>query len=949
MCRTPFPAHTCYLTIDVALSADIRAILANPVSHRRIRRLPWDRIDREWVSAANGRLSPHTGRTAGPHQGSAMPYPFALYACEWCRRRFTSRSALFAHKACSGMCRRIRSRYIRNGSSRSRFVLSLRAPVPQATTSADARDNSDDDDPPDAMANTADHLDQASSSAAEPEAEELTEAEVREAVETEEREATVAEADRVPEADFRPTERFDTLMEVFRFIIGCNNGRGLSNDSTVWLLNLLREERLNLALLQHWNTLHAVVKYGLSQLMATREYETHAFTLPNWPTPFEVTATSGKEVSELNYALQYALILSPLNRGPDLSCCIHPMVQAVLELLRNPANAEGFVLFAREENYGAGRTYSTLETATYWEEAQRAAVAMFGEGTVVVPIILSSDATMLSGNERTKVWAVYISIANIPLHRRWQECGKLLLAMLPFPLSQMTPTEKTALFQAAMKIVLADLVVASHTGMAATDPNGVARFVVPLLFSYVADYPETCKVSCTQQLGSVRPCSLCYVQREHLRDMDRDAAEMRTVEKQEGLLDDPAEAARYATMRAPGNTYLTMGPDILHAIFIGWWLYIRDALRGNDRMAVTKDGQMAEMYPDARLADIALPSSGNYWVSGANYTASEHAAVMMVAPFVMEGEGIPIKRAALVGVLEWLESCVRAPFHTDASLTELDQRTRRMVQVVEAVFPRGGQGYNLLKVHLLTHLPDFIRRNGVPREFSAAVYENAHIRTCKLPITEHLIPLAVCTCPHLALLSQAMATGIPQLTRASRSLTSQPQGGEPADSVFDQLNVALGGILAAYDSAMRAACLRPFPAMVHTALALPAGETDLGTLRPHYVRAAASLHGHKAFSCVEYETDAGQQEHGRLLMLLEAERDVPEDVQVEVAVIQRLVDQGLDAHTGCRTLSAPLAQGGLAVIEVAAIRRAVHCVPSFERRGLWYLNRWAYRCTESLT
>ncbi|CAI7899889.1 unnamed protein product [Closterium sp. NIES-53] len=296
-----------------------------------------------------------------------------------------------------------------------------------------------------------------------------------------------------------------------------------------------------------------------------------------------------------------------------------------------------------------------------------------------------------------------------------------------------------------MKIVLADLIVASHTGMAATDPNGVDRFVVPLLFSYVADYPETCKVSCTQQLGSVRPCSLCYVHREHLRDMDREATEMRAVEKQEGLLEDPAEAARYATMSVPvrswcrscrtlwGNTYLTMGPDVLHAIFIGFWLYIRDSLRGNDTMACAKD----------------------------RYTYCEH-------PYAL--------------------GCHAACFQ----------------------FP-------------------------------------------------------------------------------------QP-------------------------------------------------------LLPHYVRAAASLHGHTAFSCVEYEMAAGQLAHGRLLMLLEAEQDVPGMVQeVEVVVIHRLVDRGLDEHTGCRTLSAPQAMGGLAVIEVAAIRRAVHCVPSFKWRGIWYLNRWAYRCTESLT
>ncbi|CAI7927900.1 unnamed protein product [Closterium sp. NIES-54] len=418
-------------------------------------------------------------------------------------------------------------------------------------------------------------------------------------------------------------------MEVFRFIVGCNNGRGLSNDSTVWLLNLLREECLNLVLLQHWHTLHAVLQYGMSRLMAKREYETHTFVLPNWPTPFE----------------------------------------AVRELLRNPANAEGFVLFPREEDSGAGRMYSTPETATYWEEAHRAAVATFGEGTVVIPLILSSDATMLSGNERTKVWAVYISIANIPLHRRWQECGKLLLAMLPFPPSQMSPAEKTALFQAAMKIVLADLIVASHTDAPRAQAAEQHR-----------DGP--CKVCCNQSQSEIRNRKLLNPLAPH--------------------------SSRTLSMPAPSH----------------------------------------------------------------DHTGHRH--------------------------------------------------------------------------------------------------------------------------------------GHPQVTRAAMTLTSVPHGGEPADSVFQQLNEALGGILATYDGAMRAACLRPFPAKAHTALALPAGETDLGTLRPQYVRAAASLHGHTAFSCVEYETAAGQLAHGRLLMLLEAEQDVPEMVQeVEVAVIHRLVDRGLDEHTGCCTLSAP--------------------------------------------
>ncbi|CAI5479657.1 unnamed protein product [Closterium sp. Yama58-4] len=615
--------------------------------------------------------------------------------------------------------------------------------------------------------------------------------------------------------------------------------------------------------------------------MARRVYGTHSVTVPGWPSAFKVTCCSGKE--------------------------------AVLELLGNPANAKGFVLFPRTETSGAGRVYTTPESAIFWEETQKAAEEQFGPGAVVVPLIISSDATNLSGNERTKVWAVYVSLANIPLRRRWLDCAKILLALLPFPPTRMTPAEKTALFQAAMKVVLADLIVASHTGMAATDPTGVPRFVVPLLFEYVADYPETCKVSCTQQLGSAMPCSLCYVSRAHLGDMGREQAQLRTVEKQEELVADMLQAKSHATLLIPsflwdfnfsrtiwGNTYFSMLPDILHAIYIGFFVYIEDSLCGTSTPAEIKDERMTALYPEARLVGIGVPCSGKFWLSGANFTASEHGTVMMIAPFVVENQVLPIQARALVGVLEWHESFVRAPYHMDRSLTEFDENTRRMMQAVQAVFPRDAYGWNLLKIHLLTHMPDAVRRAGLPKEYSAAAYENAHIRTCKLPyrasnhrapeqaILAHNTRVAVLarvesTLPaprrYRTAMQRAIATGTPQLTRTRRSLTDRPVGDGTADSVFEQ-----GG------------------------KSTTDGSSSYWTLR---------------------RTSRG--------------------LSVEVAVVQRLADRGLHELTGCRILGVTQAMGGLEVVAVERIRRAAHCVPSFVTRGRWYLNRWAFRCHENLT
>ncbi|CAI7869508.1 unnamed protein product, partial [Closterium sp. NIES-53] len=81
---------------------------------------------------------------------------------------------------------------------------------------------------------------------------------------------------------------------------------------------------------------------------------------------------------------------------------------------------------------------------------------------------------------------------------------------------------------------------------------------------------------------------------------------------------------------------------------------------------------------------------------GANFTASEHGAVMMIASFVVEDQVLPIQARALVGVLEWHESFVRAPYHTDRSLTEFDENTRRGSELfpllVESIAAAGAAG-----------------------------------------------------------------------------------------------------------------------------------------------------------------------------------------------------------------------------------------------------------------
>ncbi|CAI5937844.1 unnamed protein product [Closterium sp. NIES-64] len=498
-----------------------------------------------------------------------------------------------------------------------------------------------------------------------------------------------------------------------------------------------------------------------------------------------------------------------------------------------------------------------------------------------------------------------------------------------------------------------------YRGIAARDPWGVDRVIWPLLFSYVADFPETCKVSCTQQHGSHMPCSLCYVDRGPLRNMTAAASESRSVDQQSSLI-------------------------------------------ANPRLARTRQNAL---HPGARQAGLLTPGDASYWVSGANFTTSEHAAVMMVrsyhlvyalvrvpnardgcqmafadyalpvwqiVPFVLEGEVAVICSRTIVAFLDWHETFVRAAEHTDESLSAFDTATRRMVQLVESTFPRKHSGWNLVKVHLLLHLTEAIRRGGLPREYSAAVYENAHIRTCKRPyrrsnhrdvgrvIAQHNTNAALLTRiptnlegnrQYNTAMRRAIASGLPQLCRQRSRMHSAITDREQAPlDLYATYDAAIPGGIGPYAYLTRLFGYVSFPAWVHTALALPARGTDHGLIRPHYVRANPSHHGAATFSFIEYEDGTGETVVGRvhLLLTLMMNSEDAHPAGEAVAFVRQWYPSLEDECTGCMRMRPSDDELSYDLVPVASVQRTVHMVESFVTPGLWYLNRWAGRCREEL-
>ncbi|CAI5466699.1 unnamed protein product [Closterium sp. Yama58-4] len=452
------------------------------------------------------------------------------------------------------------------------------------------------------------------------------------------------------------------------------------------------------------------------------------------------------------------------------------------------------------------------------------------------------DATLLSGNNRQRVWAVYLSIANIALRLRWRNAGRILIALLPDPDRSMTPSQKVALFQAAMAVVLEDLIKASHS--------------------------------------------------------------------------------RYVSI-----------------------------------------------YPAARLAGMEVPSTDRYWASGANHTASEHAGMIMLAPLLVEGEMTRVQHLALLRFMEWHDTHIRATSHTDVSLAVMAEDTRLMIRGLEQNFPRNTKNaWNLLKVHLPTHLPDAIRRAGLPGQFSAAVYENAHVRTCKQPyrasnrreidsaITQHnenqamlsaLPPDVDATRHYDTALLRAVEKETPQLTKSRRRMIAGPVRSSTGPDIFASYNSATEGGLASYAPIMRRHGFSPFPVWVHTALALPATTSNGARLQPHYARAVPSYHSNPAFSWVQYRGTNRQTRTGQLLLLLSGLTRLDgarQPVDTGVAFLRCTRSGGTHEESGCERLEMESGRAQFDVVPIAAIQWTVHVVQSFKEPRWWFLNRWADRC-----
>ncbi|CAI5471540.1 unnamed protein product [Closterium sp. Yama58-4] len=389
------------------------------------------------------------------------------------------------------------------------------------------------------------------------------------------------------------------------------------------------------------------------------------------------------------------------------------------------------------------RVYTTAETGTWWNEAQ----AFVGPEVVIAALLFYSDVTHLSNNGRKKAHPVMMTLANIPLPKRWGKAGHSLLALLPIPPKGMPSRVKTELFNKCIAKIMEPIRQAKERGVMLEDAIGDLHKVIPMFYGWACDYPESGKITGTLSgQGCSKPCSLCYVDKENLSSVHLEN-NMRTPELQQLIRDQPlpttrprAESSlkRFSTFDVDcalwmwtvegtlwGNPYLAVMPDIMHQADLG----LLDHIVRSIRMLIpaslpTLDQRLKDLRGVTRISSMRLPSN-EYFVSGAQTAAFEHRAVMQILIFLVADKLGASQLEAIRAYLTWYLACY-APSHTEESLRALQEYSERLVELLKLAFPKQASAWNLVKTHLMTHFAQAIRRAGYVHEYSTNTFEHLH-------------------------------------------------------------------------------------------------------------------------------------------------------------------------------------------------------------------------------
>ncbi|QRV83627.1 plasma membrane ATPase 4 [Ceratobasidium sp. AG-Ba] len=384
-----------------------------------------------------------------------------------------------------------------------------------------------------------------------------------------------------------------------------------------------------------------------------------------------------------------------------------------------------------------------IHTADWMWEMQGEIEDEFG---TIIPVIISSDETKLtnfSGDK--KAHPVYITIGNLPkrLRQRTSKRANILLGYLPVPKLNCESDkderrlQRRHLFHQCMRALVKPLAEAAKKGVEVPCADGGVRRIYPLLASYVADFPEQCKVACVKQTH----CPLCTAHPKEKGDladwpprthdniteaMDAHRGRGNAKFERMGLFDVDPFWRGYPHVRV--DCLLT--PDLLHQLHKG---VVKDHLT----RWVTEI--LGKQIMDERYSTMPEYHGMRHFKTGitsvSQWTGRElKEMAKILLPVVSDQDEKVVKAARALldfmylahssaltdSELEGMERCLRT-FHQNKSVF----RPLGALQTREAF-------HGIPKIHMIQHYVELIRNLGTPDGYNTETSERLHIDFAKV-------------------------------------------------------------------------------------------------------------------------------------------------------------------------------------------------------------------------
>ncbi|CAI5459932.1 unnamed protein product [Closterium sp. Yama58-4] len=633
-------------------------------------------------------------------------------------------------------------------------------------------------------------------------------------------------------------EIFDTLTKLYLFFRDAD----LSHREVNRLLHIFRNPRFNLRALRRWRNWVDVRRWGMARAPAD---------MVPWKTEeIVVRGPKGMQMKLLLHFRDTELVRnrSPLGARDVVIKCrprqpfityhnshlIPPRCPQILKkLVRTFSSKKGFVWKPRKihRKKNNERVFEGPETGDWMHAAQK---EINDEDALILGVLIYSDSTQASRNGRRNAWPVLISLINIPAELRGVEPGHTLAAVLPFPPEWASPTEKTRVFQEALKIILAPIMRESASAPVrffyCTDADGKVHKAVPCLYGYPADFPKSSRASATLQQGSHRPCANCYADKGELTMMVG-KVDPRTTEKQRDIV---RQILAYT----------------LHVLDSGVLIHMMDTYieplgKVEMRLLERRKKEFKAITPSVLLR---IPGGSSFFSSGANYAAFEHRSMMQIMPILVadesalkggeEGElrALQVKAFRLFAV--FYKAFLGVDRHTHTTIAIARQHAIALVELLPRAFPKQASHWRLPKIHMIRHLLDNVVHRGMPHHYSTEMWERTHKGTVKGPvrgsnwsdiprrIVEEEVQREVYRevaadagggRQYATALSEAIKTRKPVLTKKYLIMRI---GGE-SDPVYNEYTAALGDEMKGMADEFKALGLSTNNVQVHTAVAIP--------------------------------------------------------------------------------------------------------------------------------